>query len=171
MSVQFARVLAAAVLAGSVVTLGDAAGAGSSCPAADMKIARRPDGPFLGNNDCGNQALNVTLALGQTKTYYVKVQNDANAKRTWDLHGPAGDADLVMKYFTGFTGGTNITADVENPPPNYEFSVGAHKTKRFRWKVRLPADSSDLSHGLQMQVRPTGETGGLDDVGLHINDP
>jgi hypothetical protein len=163
------RMLLAFGTAAGVLTLA-AAPAMAGTPVADMKVASKKAGPYLGNNVYTGTNVDLSIDAGENKSRYLKVQNDGNAKGTWTLHGPASDTALKFRWFKGDKNITGAVAFVEGGPnPGYEFSVKPGKTKSFRWVVKRPASASTASRCVLTAVRVGGEQPNLDTARLDIN--
>ena len=82
----------------------------------DAQIRLSSQSSFIGNdvyNTTGaGQTRSVTSSLGQQRNFVIRMQNDGVALDGFTVHGCAAAAGFRVRYFTGATGGTEITSAV-----------------------------------------------------------
>jgi hypothetical protein len=82
----------------------------------DALIKNSSDSAYIGDNlynaDGSNQTKSQTVRAGKSVTYDIVVQNDGSASDSFIVRGSAGATALAVKYYTGLSGGTDVTAAV-----------------------------------------------------------
>ncbi|MCK4908857.1 MAG: hypothetical protein KAS70_03060, partial [Planctomycetes bacterium] len=68
------------------------------------------DAPY--NEDGAGQTKSANVDTNQTVTYYIKVENDGSGSDKFIMTGTPGSSGWSVSYYTGLTGGTNITGDI-----------------------------------------------------------
>lgn len=86
----------------------------------DLMIKLPPDTIFLGDNiynkNAVGQTIEDTIKLGETAIFQVRVQNDVDSDQGFrdniTVKGTKEDSGWTVHYFTGLTGGSEITVNV-----------------------------------------------------------
>ncbi|MBL9174775.1 MAG: hypothetical protein JNL10_14655 [Verrucomicrobiales bacterium] len=82
----------------------------------DAWIKTAGEATFSGNNiynaDGSGQSRVAAVAGGQSASFSIAVQNEGSAADNLRLQGTGGSTGFTVKYFTGSTGGTEITSQV-----------------------------------------------------------
>jgi hypothetical protein len=82
----------------------------------DNLVKASGDASYLGegifNITAAGQTRSVTVKPGGAATFIVEVQNDGSATDSFTLAGTNSTSALSVKYYTGSSGGTNITPGV-----------------------------------------------------------
>jgi hypothetical protein len=132
------KLTAAARPFGVTTLLLSLAGLGLLTPAAhagtsDAKIvvSKHKSGPF-------DSSVHVNLSDGESRNLYLKVKNKGSDKIAFEMQDDP-DSEVIQKWFTGFSGGSNITETVEN---DYNFTLEPDEVRRLRWKVKLISGSA-----------------------------
>jgi hypothetical protein len=78
----------------------------------DVLVGTRAAGPYVGNNvynrTGAGQTRTVSAHRGQTRTFYVRIANDGNARNAFSVRGSAAVAGSTVRYFAG-------TVDITRP--------------------------------------------------------
>jgi hypothetical protein len=98
---------------------------------AKIVVSKRTTGPF-------DSSVHVSLSDGESRNLYLKVKNKGAEEIELQMHDTP-DSDVVQKWFTRFSGGTNITQSVES---NYDIILQPDQVRKFRWKVKLITGSA-----------------------------
>ena len=83
---------------------------------ADTQIKNSGDSSYLGDNiystDGAGQTKSQSVRAGRSVTYDFLVQNDGSASDSFTVRGDGSSTVFTVKYYTGLSGGTDITAAV-----------------------------------------------------------
>jgi hypothetical protein len=88
----------------------------------DLQIKNSNEATYIGNgiyNIDGTNQTKTQIVWRQTATYHIKIENDGEFNqsgydRWFYIRGPGSDANWTIRYFTGETGGNEITEGVVN---------------------------------------------------------
>jgi hypothetical protein len=82
----------------------------------DTQIKAGADASYLGDNiyniDGTGQTRSLSIKAGGSATFDVKIQNDGTATDKVTLRGTGASGAFTVKYYTGISGGTDITSAV-----------------------------------------------------------
>ena len=82
----------------------------------DNLIKASGDASYLGegifNTDGTGQTRSLSIKAGRSATFIVNTQNDGSATDTFTIQGAGSSSPLSVKYYSGTSGGTDITSAV-----------------------------------------------------------
>jgi len=82
----------------------------------DNLIKNSSESTYVGdnvyNNDGTGQTKSQSVKAGRSATFLVLIQNDGAATDSFIVQGGGGSAGFTVKYFTGASGGADITSAV-----------------------------------------------------------
>ncbi|HEV8713427.1 MAG TPA: alpha-L-arabinofuranosidase [Candidatus Binatia bacterium] len=82
----------------------------------DNLIKLSSESTYLGNNeyntDGTNQTKNQSVKAGLTGVFHIMIQNDGPATDSFTVRGTGNSTGFTVKYYTGVSGGTEITSAV-----------------------------------------------------------
>ncbi|MBM3499601.1 MAG: hypothetical protein FJX74_13150 [Armatimonadetes bacterium] len=80
-----------------------------------------------------------TDAPGTTRVYRLQVENDGTEADDFMVSGSRGDANWDVRYYTGLSGGTDITAAMSSRRGWGPIRLHRGESQRFRAEVTVPA--------------------------------
>ena len=126
-------------------------------------ISARPDGllslgdgnGYVGSDVYGysgaGQARSVTLDRGARQIFYIRAQNDADNGDGFEVEGCSGNTGFAVRYFTGLSGGTDITDEVVDG--TYVLSnIAPNAVRTFRVVITV-RNAADTGETIQCLVR------------------
>ena len=82
----------------------------------DNQIKNSSDSAYIGDNIYNasgtGQLKSQTIRAGKSATFHILVQNDGSAADSFTVRGDGNSTGFTVKYYTGLSGGTDITTAV-----------------------------------------------------------
>jgi uncharacterized membrane protein len=129
----------------------------------DAKIKLSTDATFVGGNIYNamgtDEYRSIVMAVGETQTFVIKIQNDGNVADVFKLKGNRSNPNFKLRWFKGASGNTDITTAIVNGTyKTGSLATGSAATIRLTVTVKADAQPTKSILGTLTAVSKNSST-------------